>query len=95
MLTLLLASLALSYPTETPPWVTPERVSKWPTDTEPWGAPPTEFPSDSDHFATSAIVGITIAAIAAASVIVLCIVILIRSRRPPALLRDYEHIRID
>lgn len=96
MLALLAAAAVASYPTETPTWITPEHVSKWPTDTEPWGAPPTEFPSDgSDEFATSAIIGITIAALAAASVIVVCIVILLRSRRPPSVSRDYEHIRAD
>lgn len=73
---------AAFYPTDTESWVTPDLKSKWPTPTEVWELPPTESPTPvpATGFSTSAIIGITVAAVAAAIVVVLCIVALVRPR---------------
>lgn len=72
--------LCARYPTDTASWETPAVISKWPTDTEPWGPPPTEFPTDNGQMATTAIVGITVAAFAALAIIVVCILFFMKGR---------------
>ena len=78
---LLLSLLAARYPTSTVSWVTPDVASKWPTDTEAWGPPPTEFfTATPDKWSASALVGISVAALAAAAFIFLSIVFFIKGR---------------
>ena len=78
---LLLGLLAARYPTSTASWATPDVASQWPTDTEPWGPPPTEFFTDTpEKLSASALVGISVAALAAAAFIFLSIFFFIKGR---------------
>lgn len=88
---LFISLLLARYPTETATWITPDVVSKWPTDTEAWGPPPTEFVTDSPgNLGHSALFGISIAAVAAAATIVVCVIFFVKGRNKARLDKKFD-----